>query len=110
MLGVPKPAETDPAGEFYTFEKGVEKAGGGKGFADVWYRDHFAIEYKSKGSDLAAAYRQLQLYEGALENPPLLVVTDIERFEIRTNFTGTITDTYSFTNAELPERENIRVL
>lgn len=32
MLGAPKPAETDPAGEFYTFEKGVEKTGSGKGF------------------------------------------------------------------------------
>ena len=34
MLGAPKPADVDPTGEFYTFEKGVEKTGGGKGFAD----------------------------------------------------------------------------
>ena len=33
MLGQPSPAETDPSGSFYTFEKGVEKTGGGKGFA-----------------------------------------------------------------------------
>ena len=33
VLGAPKPAETDPTGEFYAFEKGVEKTGGGKGFA-----------------------------------------------------------------------------
>ena len=46
VLGAPKPAEEDPKGEFYTFEKGVEKTGGGKGFADVWFKDHFAIEYK----------------------------------------------------------------
>src|SRR5215210_3400612 len=78
MLDAPKPASEDRTAEFYTFEKGVEKTGGGKGFADVWYRDHFAIEYKGKGRDLAAAYRQLQQYEGALENPPLLVVTDID--------------------------------
>jgi len=32
MLGAPKPAEKDPKGEFYAFEKGVEMMGG-KGFA-----------------------------------------------------------------------------
>ena len=37
MLGAPAPAEADPAGSFYAFEKGVENIGGGKGFADVWY-------------------------------------------------------------------------
>ena len=67
MLGAPKPAEADPKGEFYAFEKGVEKAGGGKGFADVWYRGHFAIEYKGKHKDLGAAYAQLLRYHDALE-------------------------------------------
>jgi hypothetical protein len=110
MLGTPKPAEVDPTGEFYTFEKGVEKTGGGKGFADVWYRDHFAIEYKGKHKDLDAAYQQLQRYEKSLEIPPLLVVTDIERFEIHTNFTGTIPHVHRFTNKELPEPENLRLL
>ena len=110
MLGAPKPAETDPAGEFYTFEKGVEKTGGGKGFADVWYKDHFAIEYKGKHKDLSAAYQQLLQYREALENPPVLMVTDIERFEIHTNFTGTVTRVYGFTNSELPEPENLRLL
>ncbi len=35
MLGQPTPAEADPDGAFYTFEKGVKKTGGsgGKGFA-----------------------------------------------------------------------------
>ncbi len=110
MLGAPKPAQTDPAGEFYTFEKGVEKSGGGKGFADAWYKDHFAIEYKGKHKDLSAAYQQLLQYREALENPPVLLVTDIERFEIHTNFTGTVTRVYSFTNSELPEAENLRLL
>ena len=31
MLGQKGPAEADSKGEFYAFEKGVEKAGGGKG-------------------------------------------------------------------------------
>jgi len=30
MLGQPTPAEVDPEGEFYTFEKGVKKTGGGR--------------------------------------------------------------------------------
>jgi hypothetical protein len=110
MLGAPKPADVDPTGQFYTFEKGVEKTGGGKGFADVWYKDHFAIEYKGKHKDLSAAYQQLLQYRESLENPPLLVVTDMECFEVHTNFTGTVTQVYSFTNAELPEPENLRVL
>lgn len=35
MLGAPGPAEVDPKGKFYAFEKGVEKTGGGRGTADV---------------------------------------------------------------------------
>ncbi len=61
-LGVPTPVEADPAGDFYAFEKGAEKLGGGKGFADVWFRHHFAWEYKGPHKDLDAAYRQLVGY------------------------------------------------
>src|SRR3954469_2149147 len=110
LVGSPTPAVVDKKGEFFTFEKGVEKTGGGKGFADVWYRDHFAIEYKGKHRDLSAAYQQLKQYQESLENPPVLMVTDMERFEIHTNFTGTVSDVYTFTNDELPEPENLRVL
>ena len=42
MLGEPHPAASDPTGERYTFEKPVQKTSEGKGFADVWLRDHFA--------------------------------------------------------------------
>ena len=48
MLGEKHPAEADSAGENYAFEKYVGKTRGGKGFADVWLRDHFAWEYKGK--------------------------------------------------------------
>lgn len=88
-LGVPTPVEADPAGQFYAFEKGAEKLGGGKSFADVWYRDHFAWEYKGPHKDLAAAYRQLVGYKDDLENPPLLVTCDLDRIVVTTNFTGT---------------------
>lgn len=88
MLGEPTPHEADPTGDQYAFEKRVTKAGGGDGFADVWKRDFFAWEYKGKEKDLKAAYRQLLDYKDDLGNPPLFVVSDLERIEIRTNFTG----------------------
>ena len=88
-LGHPHPVSNDPTGEAFTFGKHVGKMGGGKGFADVWKRRFFAWEYKGKGKDQQAAYLQLQRYRDALENPPLLVVCDIERIVIHTNFTNT---------------------
>lgn len=38
MLGEPTPAEADPTGTWYTFEKPVPKSVGGDGRADVWKR------------------------------------------------------------------------
>ncbi|MBM4046951.1 MAG: hypothetical protein FJ279_17750, partial [Planctomycetes bacterium] len=55
----PKPADADPTGEWFTFEKGAAKHGGGDGFADVWKRGFFGWEYKGKHKDLDAAYDQL---------------------------------------------------
>lgn len=69
MLGVGAPTDMDPTGEWYAFEKGAEKLGGGDGFADVWKRDHFAWEYKGKKKDLAASYRQLTYHCQVLPFP-----------------------------------------
>jgi hypothetical protein len=110
MLGHPTPAEADPSGEFFTFERGVEKAEGGNGWADVWKRNFFGWEYKGKHKDLKAAYRQLQLYRESLDNPPLLVVCDLDRFEIHTNFTGSAKRVYSFDLESLPLPANLDVL
>jgi len=96
MRGVPTPNEADPAGENYAFEKGAAKTGGGDGFADVWKRGHFAWEYKGKDRDLKAAYQQLLQYCEALDNPPLLVVCDLDRFEIHTSFNNSPTIVHSF--------------
>jgi len=101
MLDVPTPNQADPTGDWYAFEKGAEKLGGGDGFADAWMRDHFAWEYKGKRKDLAAAYLQLNEYREALDNPPLLIVCDLDRFEVHTNFTGTAKVTHRFTLADL---------
>src|SRR6266545_4730306 len=101
MLGVPTPNEADPSGQDYAFEKGAEKVGGGGGFADVWKRGCFAWEYKGPRKDLRAAYQQLLQYREDLENPPLLVVSDLDRFEVHTNFTGTAKRVYAFSLADL---------
>lgn len=90
LLGEPTPAEADPKGEGYCFERGATKTTGGKGWADVWKRGHFGWEYKGRGKDLAAAFAQLQQYAIALENPPLLVVCDLDRFRIHTNWNNTV--------------------
>ncbi|TIU27529.1 MAG: hypothetical protein E5W34_03190, partial [Mesorhizobium sp.] len=46
LFGHPTPTEEDPKGHFFAFEKGANKVAGGRGFADVWKRGHFAWEYK----------------------------------------------------------------
>jgi hypothetical protein len=101
MLGEPTPSDADPTGTWYAFEKGAEKLDGYDGFADVWKRERFAWEYKGKRKDLKAAYLQLQGYRDALENPPLLVVSDLERIEVRTNFTNLSPKLYVVTLDEL---------
>jgi hypothetical protein len=87
LLGEPTP-NTDPDGSTYAFEKGATKATGGDGWADVWRKSCFGWEYKGKHKDLETAHRQLLLYAGALGNPPLLVVSDISRIVVRTNWTN----------------------
>ena len=101
VLGQEAPAEADPAGAWYTFERGARKSGGGGGWADVWRRGCFAWEYKGKHKDLKAAYQQLLQYREDLENPPLLVVCDLNRVEVHTNFTGTVKQVYAFDLADL---------
>jgi len=84
LLGVDKPRDA----ENYCFERGAKKSGGGDGWADVWKRGYFGWENKKPGRDLGAALKQLADYALELENPPLLVVSDRERIEIHTAFTG----------------------
>ncbi|MBI4305483.1 MAG: class I SAM-dependent DNA methyltransferase, partial [Chloroflexi bacterium] len=110
LVGHPKPVDVDADGSHFTFEKGASKNTGGDGFADVWKRGFFAWEYKGKHKDLDAAYRQLLQYREALESPPLLVVCDLDRFEVHTNFTNTVTRVYRFATADLAKTEEMAVL
>ncbi|WP_419941178.1 hypothetical protein [Candidatus Palauibacter sp.] len=43
----------------------------------MWKRHCFAWEYEGKHADLDAAFNQLRQYALALENPPLLIVSDM---------------------------------
>jgi len=106
----PKPAEADPAGEWFTFERGAEKQGGGRGWADVWKRGFFGWEYKGKHKNLDAAYDQLLKYREALENPPLLVVCDMDRIIIHTNFTATAPQVYQIPLNELDAPRNLEIM
>jgi len=100
MLDEPTPNEADDPSA-YSFEKGVSKTDGSSGFADVWKRGCFGWEYKKDRANLDRAYQQLQLYSVALENPPLLVVSDTKRFRIYTNWTNTVQEKHEFALEDL---------
>jgi hypothetical protein len=100
MLGEPTPNEAADPGT-YSFDKGASKIDGSPGFADVWKRGHFGWEYKKDRANLDRAYQQLQLYSVALENPPLLVVSDTKRFRIYTNWTNTVQTRHEFVLEDL---------
>jgi type II restriction/modification system DNA methylase subunit YeeA len=96
LLDIEEPISADPKGEWFTFEKGASKTGGGEGWADVWRKECFAWEYKGKKKDLDRAFAQLQQYAIALDNPPLLIVSDMDRFRIHTNWTNTVQEVREF--------------
>lgn len=104
------PVSADPTGEWFTFEKGATKTGGGDGFADVWKKNYFAWEYKKKKRDLGVAMNQLVRYAAALENPPLQVVCDTDRFVIRTAWTNTVPKDYEIELDDLADPEKRKIL
>ena len=105
LLDEPTPIEADPEGDWYCFERGARKDSGGGGWADVWKRGHFAWEYKSQGKDLDAAFQQLRQYALALENPPLLIVSDMRNFRIHTNWTNSVSTVHEFTIYDLDDSD-----
>ena len=110
LVGHPKPAAADPTGESFTFEKGASKQGGGDGWADVWKKDFFGWEYKGRHKDLAAAYNQLLEYRADLQNPPLLVVCDMDIIRVHTNFNNAPTRTHEITLATLDQPRSLEIL
>jgi type II restriction/modification system DNA methylase subunit YeeA len=110
LFGHDDPVTADPIGEWFTFEKGVIKSGGGDGFADVWKKGFFAWEYKKKKRNLDDALGQLVRYAAALENPPLQVACDTDRFVIRTAWTNAVPKTYELTLEDLAEPQQLGIL
>ncbi len=105
VLGVAEPDNP----ERYCFERGVTKtdsaAGRIDGWADVWFKDHFAWEMKKPSRSLDAALRQLLMYALPLESPPLLVVSDRLRIEVHTHFTGTPSERHAFALEDITRPE-----
>ncbi|MBI5347843.1 MAG: class I SAM-dependent DNA methyltransferase [Chloroflexi bacterium] len=105
LVGSPTPIEDDPKGERFMFEAGATRQAGGEvighGWADVWKKGFFAFEYKGKHADLDKAYAQLQQYRESLQNPPLLIVCDLNNIVIHTNFTNMVKKVYTITLDDL---------
>src|SRR5215216_232798 len=110
LVGHPTPNDYDPTGRRFAFEMGVAKTSGGQGWADVAKLGYFGWEYKGKDYDLEKAYDQLLRYRDSLQNPPLLVVSDINNIIIRTNYTNLPTRTYALTLDDLLKPESINIL
>jgi type II restriction/modification system DNA methylase subunit YeeA len=106
LLDEPKPTDADPKGEWYCFERGATKTTGGEGWADVWRRGCFGWEYKSRGRSLDEAIDQLKRYALALENPPLLIACNLDRFRIVTNWTNAVSARHEFDLNDLRQPEN----
>lgn len=108
LVGHKTPREADPTRTWFAFEYGAEKTVGGKGFADAWKKGFFGWEAKGTKRSLQDAYVQLKMYSDDLQNPPLLVVCDLETFEIHTNFTNTVKEVHRFTVEDLAKPEILR--
>jgi hypothetical protein len=110
LLEVKPPAEADPYGQNFTFEKSVLKLDGRPGRADVWKRGCFAWEYKGHKKNLVAAYSQIKEYADALENPPLLIVSDMKEIRVHTNFTNEVVATHVIQLADLNDPKFLQLL
>ncbi len=106
----PTPAEMDPRQQWYTFERSVREAAGRRGRADVYKNGYFAWEFKGLHRDLDEAYRQLLRYREALNNPPLLVVSDFQTIRVHTNFTNKVPIVHEIRLDFLHEPESLAIL
>lgn len=112
LLHHPTPAEYDPTGETFAFEKKATTIADkhSSGYADVWKKDFFTWEYKSRGGDLDKAHWQLMGYAPALGNPPLQVVCDFARFRIHTAWTNTTVETYELSLDDFLKPDRLELL
>ncbi|HOG03594.1 MAG TPA: N-6 DNA methylase [Accumulibacter sp.] len=106
LLGVAAPNDPD----HYCFERGATRTGAGQGWADVWKRGHFGWENKGPGGALGGALKQLMTYALALDNPPLLVVSNRDVTQIHTHFTGTPSETHTIRLEDIGTPDNLQKL
>ncbi|MCO5191496.1 MAG: class I SAM-dependent DNA methyltransferase [Anaerolineae bacterium] len=110
LIDHPTPLEYDPDGQTFSFETQTVKPGGQKGFADVYFKGKFIWEYKGPHKDLAKAYQQLQLYREDLQNPPLLITSDIHTIVIHTNFNNYPTVRHTVTLDDIAQGDGVATL
>ncbi len=110
LVGHPTPREADPDHTWFTYEYGANKTSGGDGWADVWKKGFFGWEAKGTNRSLEKAYEQLKMYADALQNPPLLVVSDLQTIVVHTNFTNAVKREIRFTVEQLAEYETRQIL
>jgi hypothetical protein len=82
LPNVEKPAQADPHHEWFTFEKVASRASGGRGWADVWRRGCFGRKHKSGGGNPGRACAKLLNHSGALQSPPLRILSDMNTIRI----------------------------
>lgn len=106
LLEVPKPGSL--AG--YRFEEKSALIGGRTGYADVFMPGVFAWENKAPGKNLDSAFKQLLNYSLALDNPPILVVSDRNTLRVHTQFTGHPSQTYTVLLSEMDQPHCLALL
>jgi len=110
LLDIDDPTSADTKGEWFAFEKGASKTSGGEGWADVWRKNCFAWEYKGKRANLDKAFDQLLQYAIALENPPLLIVSDMDVIRLHTNWTNTVQNVHTIQLKDLTDAASRELL
>src|SRR5215207_7256286 len=109
MLGAPAPAEADPAGSSTPSRRGWRRPGAARASPTCGTRTASPSSTRPpQGSE--GRLRSAPAVPGGAGHPPLLVVTDTDRYEVHTDFTGTVKRMYRFDNAALPKAENVGVL
>ena len=107
----PKPGDAGTDDASYRFEYPVRKPGGQFGRADVFKKGAWVWEFKDRNTrKLEGAYEQLLTYRDSLENPPLLIVCNLEKFLIRTAFSNTPSKAFEFTLEDLLEPSTFELL
>jgi len=85
LFGVDDPLEGG------TFESTLPMRDGTTGYIDYFWPGHIAIEMKSRGKNLAGAYKQLKKYMDSVEAddiPDLWMVSDFEHIRLTRRSTG----------------------